>query len=55
MWSLTGPVTPEAPVEKNGLRPDLTAAKKRLEEAFRAWPAWAGIRPEAANDDGRGL
>jgi len=45
---LTGPVTPEAPVEKNGLRPDVTAAKKRLEEAFRAWAAWAGIRPEGS-------
>ena len=38
MWSLTGPVTPEAPVEKNGLRPDVTAAKIRLEEAFAPGP-----------------
>jgi len=35
---LTGPVTPEAPVEKNGLRPDVTAAKIRLEEAFAPGP-----------------
>lgn len=32
--------------EKSGLMPDVAAAKLRLEEAFRAWAAWAGIRPE---------
>jgi hypothetical protein len=46
VWSLTGTHTPEAPGEKHGNAATVDAAKEQLVVTFRAWAAWAGIRPD---------
>jgi hypothetical protein len=43
-WSLNGPHTPQAPVDKHGGAPSVAAAKESLVAALRAWAVWAGIR-----------
>ena len=44
VWSLTGPVTSEAPVATRGEAPSVAAAKGQLAAAMRAWAIWAGVR-----------
>src|ERR1700758_1738998 len=44
VWSLTGPVTPEAPVTTRGEALTVAAAKGQLAAAMRAWAIWAGLR-----------
>lgn len=44
VWSLTGPVTPEAPVATRGEALTVAAAKGQLTAAMRAWAIWAGLR-----------
>jgi hypothetical protein len=43
-WSLTGPHTPEAPVERGGTADDVESAKAALLAAWRAWQYWAGVQ-----------
>ena len=44
VWSLTGPLTPEAPGRKRGEAASVADAKQELVAAMRAWAIWAGLR-----------
>ena len=49
MPGLTGPHTPEAPVEQRGDAATIEQAKERLVSALRTWAAWAGVRRDGAD------
>ena len=42
-WSLTGPVTPEAPLRMSGTTASIAAAQEELVSAFARWLVWAEL------------
>lgn len=57
LWSMTGPVAPEAPVPAHGPAETIAQGQELLVSAFAQWLAWAELQeiaPAAGGDAARG-